>query len=129
MTDSTHDEPRSSPAADCILCTGESFSGWSDNEPIMPTYISLVDVDDKTFQNIQELSVLWGDIRDQVEQFDVTIEHSYAVLGAYDFIVIMDAPDRDTMFQASLKMQGYGLDLQTMEIAPTDYFADLVDDV
>lgn len=51
------------------------------------------------------------------------------MLGAYDFIVIMEAPDRDTMFKASLKMQGYGLNLQTMEIAPTDHFAELVDDV
>lgn len=95
----------------------------------MPTYVSLVEVDDTTFQNIQELTSLWGEIRNEVERFDVEIEHSYAILGAYDFLVIMEAPDRDTMFQAALKIEGYGLDLQTMEIAPTDHFADLVDDV
>ena len=95
----------------------------------MAKYASLVQVDDKTFQNLHELTVLWEDIRDQVETFDVTIEHSYAMLGAYDFIIIADASDRDTMFQAALNIEGFGLDIQTMEIAPTDHFAELVDDM
>lgn len=94
----------------------------------MPQYASLVDVRNQDFQNIQELSSLWGEIRNEIQRFDVSIEESYAVLGEHDFIVIMTAPDRDSVFQAALAIEGYGLEAQTMEIAPTEDFAELVED-
>lgn len=94
----------------------------------MPTYASLVNVEDREFQNVQDLASLWGEIRTELERFDVRIEESYAVLGEYDFILVLEAPDRDTAFQAALTIQGYGLDMQTMEVAETDYFAELVAD-
>lgn len=94
----------------------------------MPTYASLVDVNDREFQNVQDLASLWGEIRTELERFDVGIEESYAVLGEHDFILILDAPDRDSAFRAAITVQGYGLDMQTMEVAPTDHFADLVAD-
>ncbi|MEM4782403.1 MAG: GYD domain-containing protein [Halalkalicoccus sp.] len=94
----------------------------------MPTYASLVDVEDRKFQNVQELASLWGEIRTELERFDVRIEESYAVLGEYDFILIFEAPDRDSVVQAALTIQGYGLDMQTMEVTPTEHFADLVED-
>ncbi|MFC6904790.1 GYD domain-containing protein [Halalkalicoccus tibetensis] len=94
----------------------------------MPTYAGLVDVEDREFQNVQELASLWGEIRTELERFDVRIEESYAVLGEYDFIVVFEAPDRDSAVQAALTIQGYGLDMQTMEATDTDHFADLVGD-
>ena len=94
----------------------------------MPTYAGLVDVEDREFQNVQELASLWGEIRTELERFDVTIEESYAVLGEYDFIVVFEAPKRDSVMQAALTIQGYGLDMQTMEVTDTDHFAELVAD-
>jgi uncharacterized protein with GYD domain len=95
----------------------------------MPKYVSLVDVEDRTFQNVQELASLWGAIREEVERFGVEIEGSYAVLGEYDFVLVMNAPDRDAAIQAALKIEGYGLDMQTMEVIDTERFADLAEDV
>lgn len=51
-----------------------------------------------------------------------------AILGEYDFLAIIKAPDRDTAFQAALTIQGYGLTMQTMEVAETEHFAELVSD-
>jgi uncharacterized protein with GYD domain len=95
----------------------------------MPMYLSLVTVEDREFQNVQELASIWGEIRGELEEFDVDVVDTYAILGSYDFLLIFDAPDRDTVFQAAIAIESYGMDLQTMEITPTDRFADLVDDV
>lgn len=94
----------------------------------MPTYAAHVTVDDREFQNVQELASIWGEIQSELEGFDVDVIDTYAVLGAYDFLVLFEAPDRDTVFQTAITVESHGLDLQTMEVAPTDDFADLVDD-
>lgn len=57
------------------------------------------------------------------------MKDSYAVLGEYDFIIVIEATDRKSLFQASLKIEEYGLDMQTMEVTETDRFAELVEDV
>lgn len=94
----------------------------------MPTYASLLDVR-KDFQNPQELTSIWGDVRSDLEEFDAQLRDTYAVLGEYDFLVIVDAPDRDAVFQAGIALERHGLDAQTMEIVPTDDLAGVVDDV
>ena len=93
----------------------------------MPTYASLVDVR-TDFQNAQELTSVWGDIRADLEEQEASLEHTYAVLGEYDFLVIMEAPDRDAAFQAGVVLERHGLDAQTMEIMPTEELAGVVND-
>ena len=94
----------------------------------MPEYASLVDVR-TDFQNPQELTSLWGDIRTDLEDRDAELKHTYAMLGEYDFLVIMEAPDRDAAYQAGVALERHGLDAQTMEILPTEELANVVDDL
>jgi uncharacterized protein with GYD domain len=94
----------------------------------MPKYASLVDVR-TDFQNAQELTSVWGDIRSDLEEQNADLEHTYAILGEYDFLVVMEAPDRDTAYQAGVALERHGLDAQTMEIIPTDELAQVVDDL
>lgn len=94
----------------------------------MAMYASHVTVDDREFQNVQELASIWGELRQELEAFDVDIIDTYAVLGDYDFLVLFEAPDRDAVFQAAITVQSHGLDLETSEITPTEDFADLVED-
>ncbi|PSP56580.1 gyd domain protein [Halobacteriales archaeon QS_1_67_19] len=93
----------------------------------MPTYASLVDVR-TDFQNAQELTSVWGDIRADLKEQEANLEHTYAVLGEYDFLVIMKAPDRDAAYQAGVALERHGLDAQTMEIMPTAELAQVVND-
>ena len=79
-------------------------------------------------QNPQELIAKWGDIEQQCEEIGVSIEGSYAVLGEYDFLVLLDSPSRERMFQASLIMGREDLVTQTMPIVPTELFGDMVRD-
>lgn len=94
----------------------------------MPKYASLVKVR-KDFQNVQELTSIWGDIRTELETNAADLEDTYAILGEYDFLIVLDAEDRDDVYKASMAIERHGLDLQTMEIVPTDEFATLVDDL
>ena len=83
---------------------------------------------DKEVQNAQELSTMWGDIENECEELGVTVEHAYAALGQYDFLMLIEAPTRDQMFKASLVLTRYGLDVETLDIIPTEQFANLVTD-
>lgn len=94
----------------------------------MPKYLSLVTVDDRQFQNVQKLASIWGEIRQELEAFDVDVLDTYAILGSYDFLLVFDAPDRDSVFQAAIAIESHGLDLETMAITDTDRFAELVED-
>lgn len=93
----------------------------------MATYVALVDIRGQ-IQNAQELASVWGDIRLELEAFGVDLEGSFAVLGEYDYLLIFDAPDRDTAFKAGIAVESHGMDMQTMEIIPIDDFAQLVED-
>jgi uncharacterized protein with GYD domain len=94
----------------------------------MAKYASHVTVVDREFQNVQELASIWGEIRRELEAFEVEIIDTYAVLGSYDFLVLLEAPDRNTVFQAAITVESHGLDLETVEVTPTESFADLVED-
>jgi uncharacterized protein with GYD domain len=95
----------------------------------MALFTSLVTVSDRDVQNVQELASLWGELRTEIEEFDATLEATYAVLGDYDFLVIFDAENRDEAFKVALETERHGLDTKTMELIHTDEFARLVDDI
>lgn len=93
----------------------------------MAKYVSTVKIRGPV-QNVQKLASIWGDIRRDLQEYDVELEQSYAILGEYDFLLILDAPDRDAAFQASLAIENYGLDMQTMEILPIDELTQVVEE-
>lgn len=94
----------------------------------METYSALVTVEDREFQNVQELASIWGEIRGDLEELDAEVVDTYAVLGAYDFLILFRVPDSDTVFETAITIESHGLDLQTMKVKPTDEFAEIVDD-
>lgn len=95
----------------------------------MPTYAAQVDVHESQIQNAQDLASLWGDVRTDLEDLGVELEEAYAVLGDFDFLVILEAEDRDQAFQAAVAAERYGMELQTMEITPVEDFGELVADI
>jgi uncharacterized protein with GYD domain len=95
----------------------------------MPTWIALVEVTSTEFQNLQELTSIWGDIRLEAEEVNSEIEltDTYALLGRYDFLLVFEAPNRDSVFELSLAAERHGLDMTTMEGVPIEHFGTLVD--
>ena len=95
----------------------------------MGTYASFIDVDDRTVQNAQELASIWGEVRTELEGHEVELLDSYAILGANDFLVIFDAPDREAAFKAALTLHRHGLECETVPLVDTDDFSHLVDEI
>ena len=95
----------------------------------MPTWIALVEVTSTEFQNLQELTSIWGDIRLEAEEVSSEIEltDTYPLLGRYDFLLVVEAPNRDSVFELSLAAERQGLDMTTMEGVPIEHFAELVE--
>ena len=93
----------------------------------MSKYVSLVKIRGSV-QNVQKLASIWGDLRNQLKEYDADLEQSYAMLGEYGCLLIVDAPGRDAAFKSALAVENQGLDMQTMELLPIEEFANLVDD-
>ena len=99
------------------------------NDDSFTKFLTLATVEDADVQNVQELTRVWAQVRDEFEQLDATLEDTYAVLGEVDFAVIFEAPTTDAAFKAGVTIERHGLDAQTMEITPTERFGELVDDL
>lgn len=95
----------------------------------MPTYLCQVDVNEDEYQNPQEVVAIWGTIREEIEQLGGTISATYAVLGAYDVLLIVDVPDGETAFQMTQAIERHGLDTSTMRALALDRIGELVDDI
>ncbi|WP_435345004.1 GYD domain-containing protein [Haloarchaeobius sp. HRN-SO-5] len=95
----------------------------------MALFISLVQVRDRDVNNVQDLATIWGELKLEIEEFDASLEDTYAILGDYDFVVVFDAADRNEAFKVALASERHGLDMQTMEAIPTSDFGQLVEDI
>ncbi|WP_049922831.1 GYD domain-containing protein [Halopiger djelfimassiliensis] len=95
----------------------------------MPTYASLIQLEDRSVQNAQELASIWGEIRTEFEQHNATLEDAYAILGEHDFLIVFEAADREAGFKSALTLRRHGLEGQTMEVIDTDAFSQLVDEI
>jgi uncharacterized protein with GYD domain len=100
-----------------------------DNIHRMGTYMSLAKVNEARIQNVQKLATVWGNLRNEIDEHGAEMIDAYAILGEYDFLVLFEAEDRDHAFQTALVVERHGIDMQTMEIIPTDQFGRLVEDV
>ncbi|WP_049901639.1 GYD domain-containing protein [Halococcus agarilyticus] len=94
----------------------------------MQTWVALVEVVDAEFQDLQELASLWGDINIELEEVEAELQETYALLGRYDFLVVFEAPDRESVFEVSLAAERHGLDMDSMEGVPIEAFGGMVDE-
>lgn len=92
-------------------------------------FVALIDIDDPNVQNMQDIASVWGDIRQEFEAVDATIEDAYAALGQFDFVVMFEGPSTETAFKADVILERHGLSVQTMEVIETSEFSTLVEDL
>ena len=48
------------------------------------------------------------EVNKEIEAFGVKVLEQYAVLGPYDFVNLVDAPDNDTVFKMSVELGSRG---------------------
>ncbi len=90
----------------------------------MPEFVRLHKLTPKGAKDIKDFKKLLGEYRKRQKERGVKVIASYACLGKYDFISIIDAPDDKTAFIDSLDSKET-VSTITMKAMKTEEFAEM----
>ena len=90
----------------------------------MPTFVMLSTLGPDGFATLNENPHRLEAVNEEVEALGVRILHQYGLLGEYDFLTVVEAPDNATMATLATRLAARGT-LKTRTIATVDV-ADLI---
>ena len=70
----------------------------------MATYIMLSRLSPEGLTTLKRNRSRLNEVNREVEQFGARVVQQYALLGAYDFITVLDAPDAETVARISVEL-------------------------
>lgn len=82
----------------------------------MPVFIMLTNLTDEGRKTLKGNPKRLKEVNKEVESMGVKILAQYALLGPYDFINVLEAPDNKTVSKLALELGSRGT-LQTMTMA------------
>jgi uncharacterized protein with GYD domain len=86
-------------------------------------YIMLSSLTDEGAKTIKENAARIKEVNREIEELGVKVISQYAVLGPYDFISIVEAPDNETVARVSAELSSRGsIKLMTLPAIPIDDF-------
>ena len=89
----------------------------------MATYIMLSTLTDEGAKTIKERPGRIKEVNQEIEALGVKVMAQYAVLGLYDFVNIVEAPDNETVARVSIELGSRGsIKIQTLAAIPIDEF-------
>lgn len=89
----------------------------------MATFVMLTKLTAEGIQTLKNNPTRIKEVNSEVEQIGVKVVHQWAVLGQYDFISIVEAPDVQTMTKVSVELGSRGtMESQTLSAIPIDDF-------
>jgi len=96
----------------------------------MPVYVMLSTIGPDGFHRLNTQPERLREVNEDVEAFGVTILQQYALLGQWDFLTLIDAPDDVTMAKLATKLAARGtLKTTTLKTVDVDeYIASLAED-
>ena len=74
----------------------------------MPTFILLTTLTPEGVQTLKNNPARIREVNREVEQLGATVKAQWAVLGQYDFINVIEAPDEKTIARVSLELGSRG---------------------
>ena len=93
----------------------------------MPYYIMLTNLTDEGAKTLKKNPERVKQVDAEVEAMGVKIIAQYAVMGPYDFVNILEAPDNDTMTKVSVELSSRGsMKIMTLPALPIDDFIKLL---
>jgi len=91
----------------------------------MAIYVMLTTLTDEGRKTLKEKPQRIKEVNKEVEAMGVKILSQYALLGPYDFINILEAPNNITVSKLAMELGSRGtLQPMTMAAMPLDEFAD-----
>jgi len=89
----------------------------------MATYVMLTTLTDEGRKTIKENPQIIREVNKKIEAIGVKILAQYVLLGPYDFVNILEAPDIDTLSKVSVELGSRGtLHPMTMATVTIDEF-------
>ena len=89
----------------------------------MPTYIMLSTLTPEGVQTVKNNPQRIREVNKELEQLGATVKAQWSVLGRYDFINVVEAPDESTMARVSLELGSRGTArYETLAAIPIDDF-------
>ena len=89
----------------------------------MPTYILLSSLNPGGLETLKERPDRLREVNQEIERMGATVKEQYAVLGPFDFVTILDAPDNATVAKISVSMGARGtVRIQSLPATPVEEF-------
>lgn len=89
----------------------------------MPYYVLLSNLTDEGWKTVREKPERIREVNRELEAFGVRVVSQYAVLGPYDFVNVVEAPDNETVARVSLELGSRGtIKIVSMAAVPIDGF-------
>lgn len=93
----------------------------------MATYIMLSTLTDEGRKTLKERPERLQEVNREIEAMGAKVTQQYAVLGGYDFINILEAPDNETVARISVELGSRGtVVLTTLPALPVDTFTQML---
>jgi uncharacterized protein with GYD domain len=90
----------------------------------MATFVMLTNLTPEGVQTLKNNPNRVQEVNKEVEQLGVKVKEQWAVLGPYDFISIVEAPDETTMAKVSVELGSRGtMSSQTLAAIPAEELA------
>jgi uncharacterized protein with GYD domain len=94
----------------------------------MPTYLMLSTLTPDGVGTIKHNPQRIKEVNDEVESLGARITSQWALLGRFDFLTVVEAPDEATMTRVSLELGSRGsAHYETLPAIPIDEFIDSVE--
>ena len=82
---------------------------------------------DEGWKTIRERPERIKEVNKELEAFGVKVLNQYAVLGQYDFVNIIEAPDNETVAKISVELGSRGtIHIMSMPAIPIDKFTESI---
>jgi uncharacterized protein with GYD domain len=93
----------------------------------MPIYILLSTLTSEGRKTIKERPERIKEVNKEIEAFGAKVLKQYAVLGRYDFVNIVEAPNNDAITRVSIELGARGtVHIMSMPAIPIDDFLSII---
>jgi len=89
----------------------------------VPYYILLSNLTEEGWKTVREKPERIKEVNKEIQAFGVRVLSQYAVLGPYDFVNIVEAPNNETIAKVSIELGSRGtIRIVSMAAIPIDEF-------
>jgi len=89
----------------------------------MPRYVLLATLTPEGMKTVKERPHRIQEVNKEIEAFGAKVVEQYAVLGPYDFVTILEAPDNNAAAKVSIELNSRGtIKIMSMPATPTEEF-------